>query len=150
MTNLAHGCAIVATLAIKAQIGAFFTDTAIRAKSSTFTAVVTAVVADGHAIGAVFMAPTTQSHTVFTETAIQTQLGTGFTGAAIGAEHGAFAAEFTTNRTRVGFGKAFFAGETVVVVILGTPNAHMAGIAEITANAIDTQVAFLTVHCIII
>ena len=38
----------------------------------------------------------------------------------------------------------------MTIITHGTVNAHIAGITEFTANAIDTQFAFLTVHCIII
>ena len=126
LTILAQSRAFIATPAFNAQVGAVFTDTAIRAKGTAFTAKGAAAVTDGYTIGAVFFASAAQRYTVFTVTAIQTHLCAVFTCAAIGAEHAAFAAgafAFRTNRDALNTVKFATAAEIHTVF---TPSAVIA------------------------
>ena len=135
LTILAQGRAVTATLAVNAQRGAVFTGAAIGAEHAAFTAEGAAAFADGHAIAAVFFAPTAQRYTVFTITAIQTQLGAVFTGAAIGADGAALFAgisAFRTNHNAFDTDKSAAAAEFHTVF---TPSAVITGGRAVFAGA---------------
>ena len=150
LTILAQGRAVTATPAVMAQRGAVFTGAAIGAEHAAFTAVGAAAFADGRAISAVFFAPTAQRYTVFTITAILTQLGAVCTGAAIGADGTALTAGTAADGADLSAGCTVIAGlaETlrllqtfltsgaVLVLIDGAFNAHFAVCADITALGI--------------
>ena len=153
LTILAQGRAVTATPAVMAQRGAVFTGAAIGAEHAAFTAVGAAAFADGRAISAVFFAPTAQRYTVFTITAILTQLGAVCTGAAIGADGTALTAGTAADGADLSAGCTVIAGlaETlrllqtfltsgaVLVLIDGAFNAHFAVCADITACTVGTQ-----------
>ena len=120
LTILAQGRAVTATPAVMAQRGAVFTGAAIGAEHAAFTAVGAAAFADGHAISAVFFAPTAQRYTVFTITAILTQLGAVCTGAAIGADGTALTAGTAADGADLSAGCTVIAGLAETLRLLQT------------------------------
>ena len=124
LTILAQGRAVTATPAVMAQRGAVFTGAAIGAEHAAFTAVGAAAFADGRAISAVFFAPTAQRYTVFTITAILTQLGAVCTGD-LSAGCTVIAGLAETLRLL----QTFLTSGAVLVLIEGAFNAHFTFIA---------------------